>query len=368
MIMKQRIIFTLTAVATLLSVSCRKADEYLPPDWNYAIPETTLASPAIVGAVYNIYTTADWKSVQGYEPELCVVYDEQGVATGSVPYTATQDGIITAQCALAKKAGIDFFLIPWNNGEVETNFVNAWDFYWTADSSVRLVIKYNFGHLHITELSSGGADFDAVVNDFKALYATLFSKEWYYHLPSGKPVVVVSGMADEKIDWEHFLAGFREAMAGFARETGAAASALDFFFIGENTTNWAAPQTNESTARWLDANYVLNWYPTTYYERWACFFPFTDMAWQNWRDYAANWGNEFVPCIYPEAVYSGTKDRYIERTEKNYTDFCNVAKRNIGKSNLVMVNSWNDFSHDSALEPASPWGETYMDITRRELK
>ena len=366
--MDMKKIILLFSAAVLTAVSCGKDDEYLPPDWNYPIPQTTLASPAILGAVYNIYTTADWKSVQDYVPELSIVYDEQGAVTDTVPYTATQDGIITAQCALAKKAGIDFFLIPWNDDAVETNFVNAWDFYWTADSGVKLVIKYNFSHLHVSSLELGGADFEAVVADFKTLYANLFSKDWYYHLPSGRPVVVVSGMADEKIDWEGFLTGFREAMTTYASETGAPASSLDFFFIGENTTNWAAPQTNESTAKWLDANYVLNWYPTTYYERWACFYPFTDMAWQNWRDYAKGWGNEFIPCIYPEAVYSGTKDRYIERTEKNYTDFCNVAKRNIGTSGIVMINSWNDFSHDSALEPAKPWGEKYLDITRRELK
>ncbi len=34
----------------------------------------------------------------------------------------------------------------------------------------------------------------------------------------------------------------------------------------------------------------------------------------------------------------------------------------------VMINSWNDFSHDSSLEPACEYGETYLDITKRELK
>ena len=354
--MRHIIIYTVSLlVACAAFSSCDKGNDYLPPDWNYEIPSTPLKAQTQLGAFYQIYTTADWTSPSGYIPDLCLVYDE-GVVTDTVSYTATQDGIITAQCALAAEAGIDFFIIPWNGGATETNFVNSYEFYWTEATTVKLVINYSFSHLHLTDLGASGADFDAVVADFEALHSSLFAKPYYYHMPDGRAIVIVSGMANEAIDWEAFLPAFRAAVSD------------TFYIIGENTTNWAPPVTNESTAKWLDANYVRRWYPTTYYERWACFYPFTDMAWQNWRDYASRWGNDFVPCIYPEYIYTDTKARYIERTEKNYTDFCNVAKRNIGSQNIILINSWNDFTYDCALEPADKYGKTYMGITKKELK
>ena len=92
------------------------------------------------------------------------------------------------------------------------------------------------------------------------------------------------------------------------------------------------------------------------------------MAWENWRSYAAKWKNDFIPCIYPEYYTTEKGARSIERSEENYIDFCNVAKRNIGSQNIILINSWNDFSHDNALEPTSEYGELYLNLTKQNLK
>lgn len=360
------------ALALFAAFSCSKNDQFLPPEWNYEIPRTDLKGNSQIGAFYNIYTTADWSSPNGYTPELSRILDEDGELVDVIPYTATQDGVLTKQLEMAEIAGIDFFIIPWNNGASESNFISAYEFYRTHETKVKLVVNYSFGHLKINGLEATGEDFEKVADDFKALYTTLFSKDWYYHMPDGRPILIVSGMANETYDWSSFLPAFRAAMKEYTEELRAgnpdmAPNILDFYIVGENTTNWANPVTNAETAKHLDANYVLKWFPSTYYERWYCFYPFTDMAWQNWRKYASEWGNDFIPCIYPEFEYTDKKARYIERSEQNYITFCNVAKRNVGSQNLIFINSWNDFRYDSALEPAIEYGDTYMNITRREL-
>ncbi len=344
--------------AAALICSCEKND-FTPPDWNYEIPQTSLKAQTQLGAFYAIQTAPDWKSAQEYTPVLCVESDEESGDVTIIPYNSTQDGILTAQFEMAAKAGIDFFVIPWNNGTTEQNFISAYDYYWNEDVHVKLAVNYNFSHLKIEALSGEGSDFDKVVDDFTSLSATLFDKDWYYRMPDGRAVIIVSGMASETIDYEQFIPAFREAMKNIS---------LEFYIIGENTTNWCPPQTNQSTARHLDGNYVKKWVPANYYERWYCFYPFTDMAWENWRNYAKEWNNDFVPCIFPEYFTSASSERSIDRSEENWTRFCNVAKRNLGSQSVILINSWNDFTYDTALEPTLEYGETYLDITRRELK
>lgn len=363
---------TLLLTTVLVLAACNK-DEYLPPEWHYDIPQTALRAQTQIGAFYSNKTDQNWASAQGYTPLLNLVEDPESGTTETVVYTSTQDGILTRQCAWAEEAGIDFFVIPWNGGSAEAGLVSAFEFYRTEQTLLKLVINYNFSHLHPTSLTGDGVDFEAVVADFKALWTTLFSKEYYYRMPDGRPILVLTGNLSSSLDYALFIPAFRQAMRDYTQQLQLddhtiTDKALDFYIIGENTSNWSAPQTNQEAARHLDGNYVRRWHPTTYYERWYSFYSYTDMAWQNWRTWAETWNNDFIPCIYPEYYTTEKGARSIARTKKNYTDFCNVAKRNIGRQGIVLIDSWNDFANDTALEPTSEYGKTYLEITRQQLK
>lgn len=371
--MRNIIKYSIYAVlAAVLFSACEKDNEYLPPEWNYDIPQTALKAQTQLGAIYSNKIDINWASPQGYVPVLNLV-EEDGEVIDTVTYTSTQDGVLTRQCEMAAKAGIDFFIFNWNGSETDRGLINAYEFYRTEETKVKVAINYNFGHLQLTSLTGTGDDFIKTVEDFKTLCNDIFSKEWYYRMPDGRPVLVVSGNASTTIMWEEFLPAFRLAMEGLTvtlQETDPEIpdNYLDFYIIGECTTNWVAPQVNEQTGKYLDGNYTKNWYPSKYYERWYCFHSFTDMAWENWRKYAATWGNDFIPCIYPEHYTTEKGARSIERSEENYIDFCNVAKRNIGSQNIILINSWNDFTNDNALEPTCEYGERYLDLTRENLK
>ena len=369
--MKKILTILAAALAAVLTISCEK-DLYLPPDWNYDIPDTPVTADIHLGALYHNYTDVTWKS-EHYTPVLNQVV-EDGTVTDEIPYTSTQVGVLTQQCEWAARAGIEFFVFPYNASQEDNNLLDNYEIYYDQGGiSVDVAVNYSFSHLGLTELGGSGAGFDSVVADFKALYGTLFSKPWYYRLPDGRPVIIISGMNNDAYDYSMFVPAFREAMKEYTSELQASDSSipdniLDFYLIGENTANWPAPQTNERAAKYLDANYTGKWYPQSRYERWSCFYPFTDMAWENWRNYAAGWGNDFIPCIYPEFYITENGTRSIERSEENYTDFCNVAKRNLGSQNIVLINSWNDYTNETALEPTVEYGEKYMEITYNQFK
>lgn len=57
----------------------------------------------------------------------------------------------------------------------------------------------------------------------------------------------------------------------------------------------------------------------------------------------------------------------MERTEKFFIDYCNVAKRNLGSKRFVIVNSWNDFCKGNALEPGEEYGTSSLEILKDQF-
>ena len=102
--MKQIKLHILALACMAIAISACQKDQFLPPDWNYEIPDTPLNAQTQLGAFYNIFTTADWSSFHGYTPVLSQTFDEDGQLEGTIPYTATQDGVLTAQFGYAEKA------------------------------------------------------------------------------------------------------------------------------------------------------------------------------------------------------------------------------------------------------------------------
>ncbi len=374
--MKRILNISTLAVVVAAVLSACKTNEYLPPDWAYPIPQTTLDRSANLGAYYTMRTTQAWAEGIKDTPLLNIV-SEEGEEPQTVVYTTNLNGIMTQQCKWADQAGIDFFIFPWNATAENRELMDIYLYYREIDNpNVKVVFNYSFGHLSLgaeKQLVDFGEAFDQLVAEFKTLYTDYFSQDFYYRLPDGRPVILFPGTVNENVDFSLFIGAFRQAMSEFTVELQEAdpsipSSVMDFYIIGEVSGNWLPPQRNESVSKYLDGNFVKQWYPTRYYERWYAFYSYTDMAWENWRNYSANWGNDFVPCIFPEYYVTESGSRSIERTEDNYVSFCNVAKRNIGSNYVVIINSWNEFETGSALEPALEYGERYLDITREQFK
>ena len=131
--MKKILTILAAALAAVLTISCEK-DLYLPPDWNYDIPDTPVTADIHLGALYHNYTDVTWKS-EHYTPVLNQVV-EDGTVTDEIPYTSTQVGVLTQQCEWAARAGIENF----RGCGRELQFFPSW-----PDGTWRFRCRFRFG-------------------------------------------------------------------------------------------------------------------------------------------------------------------------------------------------------------------------------
>lgn len=118
----------------------------------------------------------------------------------------------------------------------------------------------------------------------------------------------------------------------------------------------------------------MNDWSTNMYDRYYAFFSFVDLNWANWKATIAKWNTDFVPCIFPsynDRINSTSSYKYTfgqDGETADYINFCNVAKRNIGSKNIVLVNSWNNYQKGTNLEPTEENKSEFLKITRNQFK
>ncbi len=349
--MKKIVIYILCIGAL---VSCKKETQL--PDvekYKYDIPAVKLTSDARVGAYYSNYSSSDWNK------------EHSDVSLIGKPYNAvTDESVFPKQLSWADEAGVDYLILKWNASSTDNSLLNAFVKGRTTQN-VKMVIDYNTAHLNASNASPlEGAILQKMVDEMKVLIDQHISKDYYYTIDN-RPVILLTpiNLSSSRllsIDYKMVTETLREEM----KKEG-----VDPFFIGELTTGWTAPVNfNSDALASMDAIVLTNW-NTADFDRWWAFYSFSDLNWQNWKNTLENYNVEFVPCIFPGYDEpSAPTQRVIERTEKNYVDYINVAKRNMGKNKLVIINSWNDFSRGTALEPSVNFDKQFLGITKREFK
>ena len=316
----------------------------------FPIPQVNLTDDARVGAYYSVYKTADWAVASLFTPILG-------------KYDATTAAVMQQHVKWADTAGVNFFAFRWNaatDNAILTNFKTQ-----SASGNVKMVIDYNTAHLAATNASPlTGAKLASFANDWRTLIATYVNQTSYYKIDS-RPVVMLSPLnltasTLTSINYKLVADTLRSVMKSFG---------LTPYIIGELTTGWVAPiNYPDSILRAMDGIVLTTW-STTDYDRMFAFYSYSDLNFQNWKTTLDGWSIDYVPCIFPGWNSPSTATQYvIPRNEKNYVDYCNVAKRSMGKNRLVLINSWNDFQKGNTLEPAAEYNLDYLNITRRELK
>jgi len=338
-----------------IAASCKKAESELPDasKYKYAIPEVKLTSNASVGAYYFNYASSDWAKVHS------------DVSLLGKPYNAVTDAtIFPKQLTWADEAGVDYLIFKWNASATDNSLLNAFATHRTTQN-VKMVIGFNTAHLSATNASPlTGTKLQTMINEFKSLVTQHIAKPYYYKL-GDRPVILItplnlSSSALTSINHKAVMETLRKEFALLG---------LNPFFIGELSTGWTAPVNFDATALTsMDAIVLSNW-NTADFDRWWAFSSFVDLSWKNWKSFLDKSDVEFVPCIFPEYNEpSSATQRVFERTEGNYVEYTNVAKLNMGKNNMVIINSWNDFAKGTALEPSTAVNKKFMEITKREFK
>lgn len=345
-------IFSYIILSIVLFTSCKKRDQYLPPDFNYPIPPFPITENVNVGAYFYNYATADWAKKFTNTPVLG-------------QYNALTASVMLQQRQWADAGGIDYFIFNWNGSATGDPLLNS--FITGRNEKVKMVINYNTAHLSVTNASPlTGAKLTTMINELKTLAAAHFNKDYYFSINS-QPVILITPLnlsagALTSIDYTAVMPQVRSALT---------AVGVNIYVIGEITSGWLPPQRYRTAIKTMDAVDLSNWAPDTY-ERYYFINSFSDQNWKNWTDSTTTWNVDYVPCIMPaynDKVMTPTSKLYdVARTPEAYTDYCNVAKRNMSKKRLVIINSWNNFQFGTTLEPATEYGTTYLDITKAQFK
>jgi hypothetical protein len=86
---------------------------------------------------------------------------------------------------------------------------------------------------------------------------------------------------------------------------------------------------------------------------------------------------DYIPSISPS--FSGYLDNgdvqrpIVPKNEKDFRERCNIAKINVGRMPMIIVDSFNNWKNETQIEPSDPdygngYGTFYLDILRSELK
>jgi hypothetical protein len=342
-------------VLPALFVACKKNDDKIDDfasKYKYPIEAVKLSKDALIGAYYSNYTSTDWNKVQ---PDTSLL---------GKPYNAiTNHDILPQQMNWADEGGVDYLIFKWNaatDNSLLDAFVSA-----RSNQKVKMVIDYNTAHLKATNAAPlKGAVLKTMLNEFTSLVQSYISKDYYFKI-GDRPVILLSPInlsssALTSIDYKYVTDTLRTEL----KKQG-----INPFFIGELTTGWAAPVNYDATAlAAMDAIVLTSW-NTPDYDRWWAFYSFVDLSYQNWKKSLEQMNVQYVPCIFPGYNEpNGPTQRIIDRTDSNYVDYCNVAKRSMGKDQLIIINSWNDFSRGTALEPSLKYNKHFLEITKREFK
>lgn len=340
----------LLILAGLVS-ACEPEDKFLPPSFNYEIPPVTLTENVAVGAYYYHYSAADWDKKFTHTPLLGT-------------YNATEANVMAQHRQWADAGGVDFFIFNWN-GAAGDALLNS--FTTGRNEKVKMVINYNTAHLKAANSSPlAGAKLNTMLQEMKSLAAAHFKQDYYYKV-DGKPVVLLSPVnlatsSATSIDYTAVVPALRQALQ---------AEGMALYLVGEITSGWLPPQRYRKALRAMDAVDLSNW-ATDVYDR-AYFFPaFSDQNQKNWSDSTTTWGVDYVPVIMPgydDKTMTPTSKLYnIDRSADFFTNYANVAKRNMGKKRMVFINSWNNFQLGTALEPSKEYGTTYLELTKSQFK
>lgn len=372
--------------------SCKKKAETIDNYFlNYKIPEVPVTSDYTVGAFYYTFTTfnaniKDTPTVGKYTAST----------TGVIPANVIQTHI--DQAAAARVDYLIFSLrspdLDFNNYKIDSVSLGC---YLSAPnaSKVNFAVSYNLsqGTLGITDAGNPdslghnrGTPIEANATKLAGFYKDFIRLAYYMKMPNyqkynGKPILIINNAYELNSNMDPNNPGSDAPLYAQIRKE-LSALGLDVYIIGMQS-NWSVP--NNYFFRYqncLDALYEANMADTkNVLDRYYIFGPMVDQNFAYWKQELESWPAggltpgqnkmQFVPCIQAGYNYQITAPTStspsIVKSADWYRTYTNIAKRN-ASGKLVLIDSWNNFSVDTQIEPTLEYGTTYTDITRQEFK
>lgn len=333
-------------------ISCQQEDEITAEDHliNYDIEEVPVTEDYTVGA---FYVANNWN------PNI----EEEPLAG---KYLDADEEAMRQHILWADSGGVDYFLFRYSlpkvalDEDILNSFLNQ-----NKDSLLNFALRFNPIPLKLTKnntLEKKGQQ-ENFIQSFKDMIP--YFDHPNYQKVDGKYVVNIIGANKFYCDsLELVYQELREEMSALGYE---------LYLTGEQT-GWMPPARFEHYyINALDAVAFTNMFNNAWYDR-SVFLPQTiDQHWLYSKDYYMNKGGiELVPTvapsINPKISNPNTPNLIVERDTDFFWSILNVAKKNVGSSRTIIVNSFNDWNFNTQLEPADSYGSNTLELLKQQTK
>lgn len=279
-------------------------------------------------------------------------------------YDSADEGIINRHIDWATGHGIDFFAISWWGPQsFEANVLR--EQFLPADLAGEMSFAILYESTGRLDMQQGQFDLsstrnvDRLADDFRHLAETYFHEPNYLRI-DGRPVVFIY--------LTRIMQG--EALHAFeaAREAVRVTTGLELFLIGDEVY-WQEPSTERVelfdtvTAYNMHTSSpdVADWFLRELPGKYAA-----------WADVCEEADVLFVPSVIPgfddTAVRPEARHPVIPRSTQLFAAQLETALRLAEHGpRLVMINSWNEWHEDTAIEPAEDSGMSYLQVLRDAL-
>lgn len=210
---------------------------------------------------------------------------------------------------------------------------------------------------------------------FRSLSKRFFTDNKLYYEVDGKPMVVFYNA-------HKMYTKDSEALYKKIRKVVLEASGKEMYIVARQDC-WSPPARFHYfylTGR-VDAVYMNNMYDQNDMARSYMYPQYINENYKYNREYDwAKYQVDFIPSIAPSfnkwLGNDGTKEYqypFVDKNEELFRKMCNVAKMNLGQRPMVLIDSFNRWEYDMALEPTDPdygngYGMQYLNIVKEEFK
>lgn len=384
--MKISIYISLVCIAGFFIMpSCQKEEDPTIEDHflNYEIPDVPVTQDYLVGVDYRFTTTygaATYKALYAKTPIL----GEYANIKASIAGSSVQ--VVDSHLVWLNEAKVDFLLVTIRSGSTDlANFTSDKSYIDRILSSpylgnIKIAFAYDFSKLGLGSSYPTETDKSMLIEnktgalanyikDYKTFMAPYFNLSNYLKIGNKNVVFIKNAYRLFSLDNAALTKRLRDSMNLVGKEV---------YLVGQQE-KWSPPQRFEHRFRnAVDAIYHDNYLgiATNDLTRLYKFNQVTDQAWQYAKAMFNSWDIEYIPNIGPSmnTNLSSPNSRspyynpFFEKDSVFFVDYCNVGKQNSDVSRIILVDSWNNWSWDGQLEPATQYGYRYLNILRDQFK
>jgi hypothetical protein len=381
--MKKLIYFLFLSIVVFNFFSCHTDSELTPNILAFNIQAVPATKNYLVGVNYVFaptYGNVLYKSLFAQTPILGEYVNIKSTIPGSTAL------VVDSQLVWMNEAKVDFIIVTIRSGTTalssyksDTSYINR-----ILSSrylgNIKIAFCYDFSGLGLGSVYPSPTDslmlierkpsaLTNYIKDYTTYMTPYFNKPSYLKLGNKNVVFLLKGY--------ELFAQSNPNVTKLLRDS-LAAKNQQLYLVGQSRV-WSPPEEYEERFNnAVDAIYHENYLniPTNDLTRYYDLLQCADLAWQYSKTVFNSWGIEYVPNISPSYnanlnspnATSPYYDPYFQKDSLFFVNYCNVAKANADVSNLILIDSWDNWSYTSQIEPATQYGKTYLNIIADQFK